>query len=74
ITFSWNNDPENAGAKHALLIRDATGYDKVYAGLQTDRSTAAVNGLVKGTYEWRVVSIKPDGAINVSYARSFTVE
>ncbi|HSW61392.1 MAG TPA: hypothetical protein VLJ60_11360, partial [bacterium] len=42
VTFSWNNDPENAGTEHALLIRDSTGYDKVHAGLQTDRSTASV--------------------------------
>lgn len=74
VTFSWGIDSSDPNIKYTLLLRDSTGYDKVYAGPEIGLSTATVNDLSSGSYEWRVVSKDENGSLNVSDARTFTVE
>ncbi|HSW59370.1 MAG TPA: hypothetical protein VLJ60_01160, partial [bacterium] len=74
VTFSWAIDSSDPNTKYTLLLRDSTGYDKVYAGPETGLTTATVNDLSSGNYEWRVVSQDENGSLNVSDARTFTVE
>jgi hypothetical protein len=74
VTFSWEIDSSDPSIKYTLLLRDSTGYDKVYAGPEIGLTTATVNDLSAGNYEWRVVSKDENGSLNVSDARTFTVE
>jgi hypothetical protein len=73
VTFSWEIDSSDPNIKHTLLLRDSSGYDKVYAGPETGLSTATVNDLAAGNYEWRVVSKDENGSLNVSDAQTFFV-
>ncbi|HRZ80793.1 MAG TPA: hypothetical protein P5044_12355, partial [bacterium] len=74
VNFKWVSDIGDPEIKYTLLLRDSSGYDKVYAGPQKGLSTATVEGLSAGTYEWRVVSKDLNGALNVSEARTFTIQ
>jgi hypothetical protein len=74
VTFSWAIDSGDPEIKYTLLLRDSAGYDEVYAGPEIGLSTATVSDLAAGTYEWRVVSKDENGSLNVSDARTFTVE
>ena len=74
VTFSWQTDANDPEIKYTLLLRDSSGYDKVYAGPEKGLTTATVQGLKAGTYEWRVVSKDLNGSLNVSEARTFTIE
>lgn len=74
VTFSWETDSEDPETKHTLLLRDSSGYDKVYAGPETNLSMATVDNLFSGTYEWRVVSQSPKGVLNISEKRVFEIK
>ncbi|HRZ80390.1 MAG TPA: hypothetical protein P5044_10305, partial [bacterium] len=74
VNFKWVSDIGDPDIQYTLLLRDLTGFDKVYAGPQKGLSTAKVEGLTAGTYEWRVVSKDLNGALNISEARTFTIQ
>jgi hypothetical protein len=73
VTFSWEIDSLDPNIKYTLLLRDSSGYDKVYAGPEIGLTNTTVNDLAAGTYEWRIVSKDENGSLNVSEKRTFTV-
>ena len=74
VTFSWGTDSSDPNIKYTLLLRNSGGYDKVYAGPEIGLSTATVNDLTAGNYEWRVVSQDENGSLNVSDKRTFEIK
>lgn len=74
VNFKWVPDIGDPDIQYTLLLRDSTGFDKVYAGPEKGLSTATVEGLTAGNYEWRVVSKDENGSLNVSEARTFTIQ
>lgn len=74
VTFSWEIDSSDPNIKYTLLLRYSKGYDEVYAGPEIGLTTATVNDLSTGNYEWRIVSKDENGSLNVSDKRTFTVE
>lgn len=72
VIFTWDI-PEDPDISYTLLIRDSTGFDKVYAGPTKGLDNFSAN-LYPGKYQWHVVSQNKDGALNISAKQNFEIE
>lgn len=74
ITFSWETDPGDFGIKHTLVLKNKTLSETFLVESEAGLNSANVVDLKTGNYEWYIVSKDENGSLNVSEARTLTIQ